>query len=135
MTLFKATASTTKRPDRSGRGCRATRTLTTSPYPSRRDEIFWIIEGHLTYRCGGETFPAAPGSYVRIPAECPTRSSSKATQMPGSSFCTRPGVQSSFSSNWVVPPKAMACHHKDRWISSCWHGLAPSSIRRSWRRH
>src|ERR1700682_1308174 len=35
------------------------------------DEIFWIIEGHLTYRCGDETFPAAPGSYVRIPRGAP----------------------------------------------------------------
>jgi mannose-6-phosphate isomerase-like protein (cupin superfamily) len=35
------------------------------------DEIFWIIEGHLTYRCGDETFPAAPGSYVRIPRGVP----------------------------------------------------------------
>jgi mannose-6-phosphate isomerase-like protein (cupin superfamily) len=35
------------------------------------DEIFWIIEGHLTYRCGDETFPAAPGSYVRIPCGVP----------------------------------------------------------------
>jgi mannose-6-phosphate isomerase-like protein (cupin superfamily) len=35
------------------------------------DEIFWIIEGHLTYRCGDETFPAAPGSYVRLPRGVP----------------------------------------------------------------
>jgi mannose-6-phosphate isomerase-like protein (cupin superfamily) len=35
------------------------------------DEIFWIIEGHLTYRCGDETFPAAAGSYVRIPRGVP----------------------------------------------------------------
>jgi mannose-6-phosphate isomerase-like protein (cupin superfamily) len=35
------------------------------------DEIFWIIEGHLTYRCGDETFPAAPGSFVRLPRGVP----------------------------------------------------------------
>src|ERR1700694_791636 len=35
------------------------------------DEIFWIIEGHLTYRCGDETFLAAPGSYVRLPRGVP----------------------------------------------------------------
>src|ERR1700694_6009742 len=35
------------------------------------EEIFWIIEGHLTYRCGDETFPAAPGSYARLPRGLP----------------------------------------------------------------
>jgi mannose-6-phosphate isomerase-like protein (cupin superfamily) len=35
------------------------------------DEIFWILEGHLTYRCGDQTFPAAPGSYVRLPRGVP----------------------------------------------------------------
>ena|ERR1700686_559682 len=35
------------------------------------DEIFWIIEGHLTFRCGNETFSAAPGSYVRLPRGVP----------------------------------------------------------------
>jgi len=35
------------------------------------DEIFWILEGHLTYRCGDETFPAAAGSYVHLPRGVP----------------------------------------------------------------
>jgi mannose-6-phosphate isomerase-like protein (cupin superfamily) len=35
------------------------------------DEIFWILEGNLTYRCGDETFPAAPGSYVHLPRGVP----------------------------------------------------------------
>jgi mannose-6-phosphate isomerase-like protein (cupin superfamily) len=99
------------------------------------DEIFWIIEGHLTYRCGDETFPAAPGSYVRIPRGVPHTFVIEGDSNARYQFCTRQGVQSSFSSNWVVPPKATACHHEHRWISSCWHGLAPSSIHRSWGRH
>jgi mannose-6-phosphate isomerase-like protein (cupin superfamily) len=35
------------------------------------DEIFWILEGHLTFRCGDETFPAAPGAYVHLPRGVP----------------------------------------------------------------
>jgi uncharacterized cupin superfamily protein len=82
------------------------------------DEIFWIIEGNLTYRCGDETFPAAPGSYVRIPRGVPHTFVIEGDSNARYLICTRRGVQSSFSSNWVVPPKATACHHEDRWISS-----------------
>ena len=35
------------------------------------DEIFWILEGHLTFRCGDDTFESAPGSYVRLPRGVP----------------------------------------------------------------
>jgi len=35
------------------------------------DEIFWILEGHVTYRCGDATFLTAPGSYVHLPRGVP----------------------------------------------------------------
>ncbi len=37
----------------------------------REDEAFWILEGHLTVRCGDETFAAGPGSYAFLPRDIP----------------------------------------------------------------
>jgi mannose-6-phosphate isomerase-like protein (cupin superfamily) len=31
------------------------------------DESFWVLEGHLTMRCGEQTFRAEPGSFVFLP--------------------------------------------------------------------
>ena len=35
------------------------------------DEALWVLEGHLTLRCGAETFAAGPGSFVFIPRGVP----------------------------------------------------------------
>lgn len=35
------------------------------------DEAFWVLEGHLTVRCGEETFSAGPGSFVYTPRGTP----------------------------------------------------------------
>ncbi|HET7584932.1 MAG TPA: quercetin 2,3-dioxygenase [Gemmatimonadaceae bacterium] len=37
----------------------------------REDETFWVLEGSLTVRCGGETFRAEAGSYVFLPRGVP----------------------------------------------------------------
>jgi len=37
----------------------------------REDEAFWILEGHLTVRCGEQTFAAGPGSYTFLPRDIP----------------------------------------------------------------
>jgi mannose-6-phosphate isomerase-like protein (cupin superfamily) len=37
----------------------------------REDEAFWILEGHLTVRCGEQTFAAGPGSYTFLPRDVP----------------------------------------------------------------
>jgi mannose-6-phosphate isomerase-like protein (cupin superfamily) len=35
------------------------------------DEAFWILEGHLTVRCGDAEFAAGPGSFVYTPRGVP----------------------------------------------------------------
>jgi mannose-6-phosphate isomerase-like protein (cupin superfamily) len=35
------------------------------------DEAFWVLEGHLTVRCGEEVFSAGPGSFVYTPRGIP----------------------------------------------------------------
>ncbi len=37
----------------------------------REDEAFWILEGHLTVRCGEQIFAAGPGSYTFLPRDIP----------------------------------------------------------------
>jgi len=37
----------------------------------REDEAFWILEGHLTVRCGERIFAAGPGSYTFLPRDIP----------------------------------------------------------------
>ena len=37
----------------------------------REDETFWVLEGHVTVRCGDETFHAGPGGYVFAPRGVP----------------------------------------------------------------
>src|SRR5579875_1631173 len=37
----------------------------------REDEAFWILEGHLTVRCGEQTFAAGPGTYTFLPRGIP----------------------------------------------------------------
>lgn len=35
------------------------------------DEAFWVLEGHLTVRCGDEEFAAGPGAFVYTPRGVP----------------------------------------------------------------
>src|SRR5262245_1324420 len=35
------------------------------------DEAFWVLEGHLTVRCGDEEFAAGPGAFVYMPRGVP----------------------------------------------------------------
>ena len=35
------------------------------------DEAFWILEGHLTVRCGDDEFTAGPGTFVYTPRGVP----------------------------------------------------------------
>jgi mannose-6-phosphate isomerase-like protein (cupin superfamily) len=35
------------------------------------DEAFWVLEGHLTVRCGERVFAAGPGSYTFLPRDIP----------------------------------------------------------------
>ena len=37
----------------------------------REDEIFWVLEGELTIRCGERTFGAGPGCYIALPRGVP----------------------------------------------------------------
>jgi mannose-6-phosphate isomerase-like protein (cupin superfamily) len=37
----------------------------------REDEALWILEGHLTVRCGEQIFTAGPGSYTFLPRDIP----------------------------------------------------------------
>jgi len=37
----------------------------------REDEAFWVLEGHLSMRCGDRTFDAGPGSFVFLPRDVP----------------------------------------------------------------
>lgn len=37
----------------------------------REDEALWILEGHLTVRCGERIFAAGPGSYTFLPRDIP----------------------------------------------------------------
>lgn len=37
----------------------------------REDEAFWVLEGHLTVRCGEQTFAAGPGTYTFLPRDIP----------------------------------------------------------------
>lgn len=37
----------------------------------REDEAFWILEGHLTVRCGEQVFSAGPGTYTFLPRDIP----------------------------------------------------------------
>jgi mannose-6-phosphate isomerase-like protein (cupin superfamily) len=38
---------------------------------TREDEAFWVLEGHLTVRCGDDTFSAGPGSFTFLPRGIP----------------------------------------------------------------
>jgi len=38
---------------------------------SRQDEVFYIIDGHFSVRCGDEQWPAEPGSLVFLPRQVP----------------------------------------------------------------
>ncbi len=35
------------------------------------DEAFYVVEGNMTFRCGDQTVPAGPGSFVYGPREIP----------------------------------------------------------------
>jgi quercetin dioxygenase-like cupin family protein len=37
----------------------------------REDESFWVLEGRVRFRCGGEDIEAGPGSFVFLPREVP----------------------------------------------------------------
>lgn len=37
----------------------------------REDEAFWILDGHLTVRCGEHVFAAGAGSYTFLPRDIP----------------------------------------------------------------
>ena len=37
----------------------------------REAETFWVLEGRLTIRCGGDTFSAGPGSMAVLPRNVP----------------------------------------------------------------
>jgi mannose-6-phosphate isomerase-like protein (cupin superfamily) len=37
----------------------------------REDEAFWVLEGTMTFRCGGTTTAAGPGSYLFLPRDVP----------------------------------------------------------------
>ena len=37
----------------------------------REDEAFWVLEGRVRFRCGGEDIAAGPGSFVFLPRDVP----------------------------------------------------------------
>ena len=37
----------------------------------REDEMFYVLEGNVLYKCGDEVFQAGPGSFVFLPRDIP----------------------------------------------------------------
>ena len=33
----------------------------------QEDESFWVLDGHLTFVCDGQTFPVGPGAFIFLP--------------------------------------------------------------------
>jgi quercetin dioxygenase-like cupin family protein len=37
----------------------------------REDESFWVLDGHIRFRCGDDDIPAGPGTFVFLPRDIP----------------------------------------------------------------
>ena len=56
---------------RRGAGRSHFNTVFSGEFDHREDEAFWLLEGHLTVRCGEKTFTTGPGSYTFLPRDIP----------------------------------------------------------------
>ncbi len=77
---------------------------------TREDEAYYVLEGELTFRVGGQTVEAGPGDYVWLPRGVEHSFEIKTEQARALVLFTRRGWRRP-SRSWANRPRAPPCRH------------------------